>query len=885
MSKKVVKKPNLHVVLKGKLLDGTMSNGNIVLKKSTSFAVSIKEFDEDSADVEKILDSGAEDAKKKFNERAAAGWSQNRLNENYRANMANTQTKLDAARITLKEKYQDVNWVWSLVPRQITAADLTHNESFSKGITNAGRTLNFPEVLEGGGMAYLEAFHENTVPKGTAPYGMLVQAIGIPDILRVEWTDFNYNSLKGKKVKFGSAVLLHIYTKALYGQEVGIYLWDKDVFSPDDSLKIGKDSKFTREVNIHKVLPFEQGKAGVSDKLVKADQPQNANKAEKESFVQKITVQVSVDHFWRAYAGDHLKIYPSIQSNETGEFFQNFTREFLEIADDGILCTSPQPVSNNPAVIGEVETNVNAYHHCQYKAIDYVNDKGDTINIYKEESGVSQNTNIEIGIIAGSDPKKFTFKVDDAAETKDCSFDGKPNDHEKGIFVYDKNKLPSNFVIGNQTQKSIKGTVKFDFDLFELPKYFWLNKNNRRAILNLVIEANTCRHRHHLQVIVVPEVTWAVNFFYNTPDPVWYGQSEPTYDIYGTPSTAVRDNTSIGDIRNVKNRIALAELKKEENTKNKNITGGKTKIATAANRYFGDTKSNFGLSVKATYDGGKTQEISFKFAEKYRKLLGIVKSVYDLADKITGAADARKASETLPSSLAGRRSLMSLSLIPPAPSVGVEWKYSAEKETVGIELAGKVKIAPFIGGDLKIDILALADKIPVYGKLITALDLATWLAEKISFNKLSINYRIDLTFSANLALEEAFIKWNEAKPKGDRLNADLKFSGTFGGKLEISTDVRAKVKTEVEFTFEAGLKAECYFKITASPNLDADNIIDWTTKFSGLVVTGYYKVGIMNKRDKSSRPSEGKFKPFPLIPSYTGAPISMKLGEGTENHY
>lgn len=63
---------------------------------------------------------------------------------------------------------------------------------------------------------------------------------------------------------------------------------------------------------------------------------------------------------------------------------------------------------------------------------------------------------------------------------------------------------------------------------------------------------------------------------------------------------------------------------------------------------------------------------------------------------------------------------------------------------------------------------------------------------------------------------------------------------SFGGKLEISFDIKTKVNTEVDVNFEAGLKADCYFKITAGPNANSENVIDWTTKFSGLIVTGYY---------------------------------------------
>lgn len=862
------------------------SFGSLTLARAGNFKIKVKEYENEFNKNQKQFDDSLRFAETKWRERAEAGWTKEKLEENWYANERERNGSKETSQNSLESKFADVNWAWTVAPKKLQPTDLSHNESIPKGIKGNGeRSIRFPKILEGGGLAYLEAFMPETGAKGNKPFGIFVRATGSPRIVRVEWTDFNYNLLKGKKVAFNSEVLLHIYTEALYGQELEIKLFDDDIFR-DDELNISTASAFQREVNIHKVHPNELGKLGVSDALIKVEQDEKNEQIQREQYLQKITIEVKVDYNWMKIAGENLKIYPTVKSLKTGLFFENFSREYLEVSMNGTLYDFlAKDVSNMPVVQSEIETNIAAYHPCQYTALDYINEKGETTNIFTQEEGVNKIENLEIGIIAGSEPKKFTIKTDDKTDTTECRFDGQPNDHENNIFTYNTRKLPPNIRITQQQQKIIEGEATFNFSLIDIANYFWLSKDNLKAIANLEIQAATCRHTHRLQIIAVPEITWAVNFFYNTPDPVWYGQSAPTYDIYGTQRTEVRDTTTIRDFRKSGDRLTLAEIRREENTNNKNVAGGKTKISTAANRYFGDTKSNFGLSVKATFDGGKTEEISFKFAEKYRTLLAGLKSIYDLADRIAGAKDAREASDTLPPSLAGRRSMMSLSLLPPAPSVGVEWKYAVDQLKIGIELAGKVKIVPLIGGELRIDILALADKIPLYGKLVTVLDLTTWLVEKIALNRLSINYRIDLTFYASLALEEMFVKWTETLPKGRRLDADIKFSGTFGGKLEISTDVKAKIKTDVEVTFEAGIKGDCYFKITASPNVDSDNMIDWTTKFSGLIVTGYYKMGVMNKRDRSSRPREGSFDPFTLIPSYTGTPMSMKFGEGEEKKF
>lgn len=45
----------------------------------------------------------------------------------------------------------------------------------------------------------------------------------------MEWTDLNDNVLPDNKlIKYGSHVILNIYTEGLYGQEVEVYLYDYD---------------------------------------------------------------------------------------------------------------------------------------------------------------------------------------------------------------------------------------------------------------------------------------------------------------------------------------------------------------------------------------------------------------------------------------------------------------------------------------------------------------------------------------------------------------------------------------------------------------------------------------------------------------------------------
>lgn len=65
----------------------------------------------------------------------------------------------------------------------------------------------------------------------------------------MEWTDLNDNVLPDNKlIKYGSHVILNIYTEGLYGQEVEVYLYDYDYLDPNDLLKIKDKNFFVREV-------------------------------------------------------------------------------------------------------------------------------------------------------------------------------------------------------------------------------------------------------------------------------------------------------------------------------------------------------------------------------------------------------------------------------------------------------------------------------------------------------------------------------------------------------------------------------------------------------------------------------------------------------------
>lgn len=405
-------------------------------------------------------------------------------------------------------------------------------------------------------------------------------------------------------------------------------------------------------------------------------------------------------------------------------------------------------------------------------------------------------------------------------------------------------------------------------DLAWVFNYFLLSHDQKQTYF---VPVSSCRYPNQLAMIrVYPNVKWEVNVFWNTKDPVWYGTVDPTYDLYSVEGqdSRVKSSVALRDVRNTGDAGALSELIREERDRKRENQNSQREVATVFNRGLGNMMSEFGLSIKVNYNNVE-HKLSWGGLKKIRGMLSVLKEVYDLVDGISGAKDARRAKGELQvaaPAMIGRLNAMSLQLKAPAPSIGLSWGFKTTDDSVALELKGKVKCSPLIGGDLKIDLLALANKIPVYGQLITALDIGTWVLERLSLGSLEIDYRIDLIFYADLALEEAFISYLNKADGRSEWDADLSVSGTFGGKLELSLDVKAKVVTDVEIYLDGGIEADCSFKVSLDIDARLSDIITIKTEFSGLIVMVKFNMGVRRKNE-TSRSKSKKIDPIRLIPS------------------
>ncbi|AZI34326.1 hypothetical protein [Kaistella carnis] len=778
------------------------SFGLLKLIEAGEFKVEVTEFANKRKQIDADFAKGEQFAREKWNERATQPeWTKVKLDENWNANKAQREAKRRKSVDDLEIDYKEVNWVWVVAPKQLQPNELSHNDSFTKGITGSGvYSLRFPKILEGGGLAYMEAFQPKEGAKGKKPNGVFVQAMGKPKIIRVEWTDFDYNLLKDRLVAFNSEVLLHIYTEGLYGQELEIQLFDEDIFTADDQLNVSEKSSFQREVNIHIVHPKEVGKPGISDALVKGGQDNTDQKAEQENYLQKTTIEVKVDWGWMKFAGENIKIYPTVKSRKTGEYFKNFSREHLEVGMNGVLHSAPQEVTNLPVVQSEISTNIAAYHPCQYTQLDYTDPKGLTNTLFKEKSAEELNPKLEIGIIVGSDPKKFSLKVDDKADTTDCRFDKTPKDHDKNIFTYDKAKLPKNINITEQQPKNIAGTAFFDYERMNMMKYFWLSNDfqNNQKYSHLKIIAATCRHQNNINFSILPDIEWEVAFIITTM---------AGFRVKAENTTVTRLQQGLGEYQ-------FKGIKAEQT--GKLIQKGGV---------------GYSLNIKYSINGGDFYEqISLNFVRNIEKIIGTYNSIVGFASLFKGDEN-NKTSAAISKSVINK---ITFDIEPPSIVFLLKWKYDFAKSN-GQPVAnftGAAGFKPLIGLKIGFDI---TQNLSVFGFVGTAIE---WLLDIIE----------------NLIKEDIYI----LAEAGTAISYDIGLS--YNEIDGFAPNTKQKVVVDLTFTFKVGIKKKDVIMIPDVRRMEGNTIPTDVAERENFKIEGSVATGIRYIEEHGIEKGKGKYK-------------------------
>lgn len=765
---------------------------SLVLKKAGSFNIAIKEIEDlkkQKPIAPKSITELSKEEYSKLSETARWNYDVDVKQYNIDVKKYNEKQKLYNERL---KKFDDLNWTWQLVYNELDSSKITRNVDFKKGIHDS---ISFPKLLEGGGMAWLEAWHEKDKPKGTYPFGMYVQAEGVSEIVRAEWTDLRYETInQTTKVAFGSKVILHIYTAGLYGQEVEVHLADSDVFTPNDKLKISGKDFFTREVKVYKLKSNDINKKGISGTLTIDDAPVN--------YAQKIEIEVVLDNAWIKTAGENLKIFPIIKSIKTGTFFTGFSRSYLQVRKDEksiSLDQQPIPATNMPLIVGNVETNVAHFDHCKYTEIELKvipeTEKEKNRIVFKENNMISPLAyNIPI-ICADTDHfKDYAIELMNL-NTEECRFDGKSNDHKKtSINIL---KTPENYKITNNNGKTLNFKAAFNYHpsndnliektSFNMLEYIWpvsLRDDNKHA---LELRALSCRYEKGISIIAYPDVKWALDFRFGMKGPEQYTHTNlPNY-----PRNSDEE-----------------EVEKKPQSRHSD-SFEKAKKAGRINTYGMEKRANgmdleFQLVLKAEYNKGEEIELADKYAQKIKKFLELLLSFKEGLDTLTNID---KINSGHKSAVKGIGKILKSPIIGtidyPAISIGGKWQVAIKDETNEVYTDGKVALRfnPLLKGDVSLDIIAAVSYVPAFGQAVKAIEIALNAAGA------ELNFMLTIFGQVNVELEYAL-----AEKGGSNLN----LNGELGIKLVLSGKVKINLNAII-FSVDGEIQAEAYAVTSIKP--------------------------------------------------------------------
>ncbi|MNQ34626.1 hypothetical protein D3C85_480890 [compost metagenome] len=365
----------LHITPKEPLAKGQKWNaktGHLVLANAKTFTVEIIKTDALHKDAPKKLPP--------FNRQTQEEvWQIKDYDSRYWAVQAHNQRDKDEEKYNkekeaynkkLKEELNNLSWCWEIVGKGMAGRKISHNKSFSKGLpADFCKQIKFPKLLEGGAPAWLEVFTEKDPATGQLPHGMFVSAIGTPKVIAAEWRDYTGKCIT-EEIAFGSTVYLHIYTEALYGQNLEIQLRDTKLVNADliptpsdedgdpiQKLDAKPLTKFTREVKTHQYNALTKPPAGsITDALV--------TDKEKGQFsvsnVQKCVFPIFIEHAWQLQgagfldSGQILLINPIVFHTKIENHKKDLNDCVLKVSRNGILMQG-ELKGNNPLVLSNDE--------------------------------------------------------------------------------------------------------------------------------------------------------------------------------------------------------------------------------------------------------------------------------------------------------------------------------------------------------------------------------------------------------------------------------------------------------------------------------------------------------------------------------------------------
>ena len=467
------------------------------LKGNNYFLVSIEEYAKENKKIEDNYKKSKDAATQEYNRTYNS--NKEKALEIRDINLKRITKRREKEIKKLSDKYNEVQWIWQLSPKNPLGDNMTANRTIRKGFSADWRRFHFPTFLVGGGFVYLEAFFPNDEPKKRTPYGIFVRCLGKAAIIRTEWTDLRDNPINGA-VKPGSIVRLHIYTLGLYGQDIDVVLSHNEfIYKPC-------------EVNVYNVNHNEDGKPGVSGFLNSGDK--------SETYLQKATLDICIlkEEFGNNTDLTVDKVYSNNRKNEVLKI-KGFDNKILEIRENGHLYERPQGV--NPVVKNEVFTNIAMFHPCGYDRIEaFIDDKKITLfDINTPE----QKSSLEIVNDSENELQQLNIKTIDL-KTDDCRFENTEKNHQKGIITLAKGNSENITITKDGNEEKIvlhinnikreKTNIIEIFNDFPSEKY--------------AVIFNSCRINHQVNIEVFEDIYFLAGFQLGTENP-WYKKGTKEY--------------------------------------------------------------------------------------------------------------------------------------------------------------------------------------------------------------------------------------------------------------------------------------------------------------------------------------------------------------------
>jgi len=467
------------------------------LKGNNYFLVSIEEYAKENKKIEdnykKSKDAATQEYNRTYNsnkEKALEIWD---------INLKRITKRREKEIKKLSDKYNEVQWIWQLSPKNPLGDNMTANRTIRKGFSADWRRFHFPTFLVGGGFVYLEAFFPNDEPKKRTPYGIFVRCLGKAFIIRTEWTDLRDNPINGA-VKPGSIVRLHIYTLGLYGQDIDVVLSHNEfIYKPC-------------EVNVYNVNHNEDGMPGVSGFLNSGDK--------SETYLQKAILDICIlkEEFGNNTDLTVDKVYSNNRKNEVLKI-KRFENKILEIRENGHLYERPQGVK--PVVKNEVFTNIAMFHPCGYDRIEaFIDDKKITLfDINTPE----QKSSLEIVNDSENELQQLNIKTIDL-KTDDCRFENTEKNHQKGIITLAKGNSENITITkdGNE-EKIVLHISNIKREKTHIIEIFNDFPSEKYAVI-----FNSCRINHQVNIEVFEDIYFLAGFQLGTENP-WYKKGTKEY--------------------------------------------------------------------------------------------------------------------------------------------------------------------------------------------------------------------------------------------------------------------------------------------------------------------------------------------------------------------